>query len=107
MAEWQDNELAGLDIAYVIGGHSDVDGNSIEADEIVNWPAQHGFDYSALVLDNGRVIADNYIDANPGPTFTEAVVIVLDAEMRIVQIRGTYDQDDDSTLQLLLQLAQP
>ncbi len=106
MAEWQDNELAGADINYVIGAHADVNGNSIEPEEIVLWPAQHGFDYTALVLDHNRVIADAYIDANPGPQFTQAVVIVLDAEMRIVEIRGTYDEDDQGTLDLLLQLSQ-
>ena len=105
MAEWQQNELAGVeDIAYIVGSHADVNRGSVEGNEILQWPEQHGFYADALVLDNGRNIIDMYIDANPGPTYTEAVTVVIDKQMRIRKVGGTYEEADESNLELMLQL---
>ena len=89
---------------YIVGSHADVNRNSVEGSEILMWPEQHGFYADALVLDNGRNIIDMYIDANPGPTYTEAVTVVFDKEMRIRKVGGTYEAADDSNLELMLQL---
>jgi hypothetical protein len=45
---------------------------------------------------------DAYIDANTGTQFTQAVVMVLDAEMSIAEIRGTSDEDDQGILEQLV-----
>lgn len=105
MAEWQNDELAGEQgVAYLIASHADVNRDTVEANEIELWPQQHGFSYDALLLDNGRNIIDRYVDANPGQTYTEAVTVIIDKEMRIRHVGGTYDEADNSNLELIEEL---
>ena len=105
MGEWQDGELASEeDVAFLIAAHADVNRDSVEAEEIEAWPVQHGFDYDALLLDNGRIIMDRYIDANPGQTYTQAVTVIIDKNMRIRHVGGTYDEANDENLDLILEL---
>jgi len=105
LAEWQNEELAGeTGIAYLIGSHADVNRQTVEANEIEMWPVQHGFSYDALLLDNGRNIIDRYVAANPGQTYTEAVTVIIDKQMRIRHVGGTYDPANDDNLDLLLEL---
>ena len=85
----------------IINGNAD----SVEAEEILQWQQVRGFEADLLVLDNGRVVMDQYIDANPGQNFTQSVSVIFDQEMRIRDLDGTYVEDDDSDLQLLIDLA--
>lgn len=106
MAEWQDAELAGFDdIAYVVAMHADTDNGPADPEDLELWQTYHGFEADALLMDNGRNVIDGYIDANPGPTYTEAVTVIIDKEMRIRHVGGTYDKDDQSNLELLIELA--
>ena len=104
MAQWQNNELAGLDIHYIVTSHADYNGGSIEANEILAWPNEHGFTYDSLLLDNGQVIMNQYTSANPGPNYTQAVTVIIGKDMRIRKVGGTYDTNHNENLQLLLQL---
>lgn len=105
MAEWQDNELAGIDdIAYLIASHADVNGESVEPAELLAWQQEHGFEADALLTDDGRVLMDTYMDANPGPEYTQAVTVIIDQEMNIHKVGGTYDTDHQENLALLLEL---
>ena len=105
MAEWQNAELAGeTDVSYLIASHADVNRDTVEGSEIEAWPVQHGFSYDALLLDNGRNIIDRYVDANPGPNYTEAVTVIIDKQMRIRHVGGTYEEANDDNLELILEL---
>ena len=105
MAEWQDNELAGIeDMAYVVASHADVYKGSVEAEEIELWPLQHGFFYDHLLIDDGRKVMDAYFDANPGPKYTQAVTVIIDKNMVIRKVGSTYDTEHDENLTLLLEL---
>ena len=105
MAEWQNNELAGInDIAYVVAAHADFDKGTVEPEDIELWPLQHGFSYDHLLIDEGREVMDAYFDANPGPKYTQAVTVIIDKNMVIRKVGSTYDTDHDANLDLLLEL---
>ena len=91
-------------MAYIVAAHADVDGGTVEADEIEKWPLQHGFDYDALLIDNGRTVMDRYVEANPGQTYSQVVTVIIDKNMRIRRVGGTYDEADDGDLELIQQL---
>jgi hypothetical protein len=108
LAEWQQNELAGIDdIAYLIASHADIDGNSVEPAEIEAWQLEHGFEADALLIDQGQALMNTYTAANPGPNYTQAVTVIIDRDMVIHKVGGTYDTDHEANLQLLLDLVGP
>jgi hypothetical protein len=106
LAEWQNNELAGItDIVYIVASHADVNGDSVEPSEMAAWETELGFTADELVIDDNRDLMDTYMDANPGPQYTQAVTVIVDKNMEIQKVGGTYDTDHDENLQLLLDLA--
>jgi len=105
LAEWQDNELAGIDnIAYAIAAHADVDGNSVEPEEMLAWALEHGFSADHLLIDENREVMDAYFEANPGPKYTQAVTVIIDKNMVIRKVGSTYDTEHEANLELLLEL---
>ena len=106
MAAWQQSELSGLDnIAYVVAMHEDYNGGPPDKADFEAWVNEHGFRADALLIDADRAVIDAFMLANPGPKYTEAVTVVLDQQMRIRRVGGTYDTEHDKNLELLLQLA--
>ncbi len=105
MAQWQEEELVGATgISYLVGSHEDATGNEPDGAELRGWQEQLGFEADALLLDRDRRILDAYIDANPGPRYTEAVTVILDRRGVIRRVGSTYDTDHDGNLELLLEL---
>ena len=106
MAEWQNDELSGLDnIVYIIAIQEDARGDEPDGDDLLRWQEEHGFRADALVLDGDRRLMDAYIRDNPGPTYSQAITVIFDTEMRIRRVGGTYDTNHDQNLALLLELA--
>jgi hypothetical protein len=116
LAEWQKNELAGLpQIAYVVAMTEDGNKKYPEPNDAIAWKNELGFASDALLLDPDvtpegmkipAAVMSQYVAANPGPKYTEAITVILDKEMRIRKVGGTYeDTTNDSNLELLLQLA--
>ena len=106
MAGWQNNELSGYDnISYIIASHADIDGQSVEPNELLAWQGEHGFEADHLLIDQNRSLMDTYMQANPGPNYTQAVTVIIDKNMQIRKVGGTYDTDHNANLQLLIDLA--
>ena len=81
MGEWQRNELAGeTDIVYVIAMHENLENQVPTADNFDRWQSELNFEADARLLDPARSIIDQYIDANPGPLYTQAVTVILDRQ---------------------------
>jgi hypothetical protein len=107
LAEWQNQQLAGLDdIAYLVAMNEDVDGDEPDGDDLSRWRQHHGFEADALLLDPDWLVMDSYAEANAGQTYTQAITVIIDKQMRIRHVGGTYASDHDANLAMLLQLAQ-
>ena len=105
MAEWQNNELAGqTGIAYVVSMHENLERQDPVPENLDRWKSEIGFNAHAAVLDYGRAVIDAYIEANPGPRYTEAVTVIIDKNMRIRRVGGTYDLDHEVNLALMQEL---
>ena len=106
MGEWQNAELSGqTEIAYVIGMWQNLDGGEPLPSNLQRWSDELGFFADGLVLDYGQGVMNEYADANPGPSYTNAVTVVIDKQGVIRAVKGTYDSTEDETLELLRQLA--
>ncbi len=106
MGEWQRNELSGhSDIVYLIGMWQNIDGGEPVASDLGRWEDDLDFTTTEMVLDYGQGVMNLYADANPGPTYTNAVTVVIDQQGVIRTVKGTYDTDDEGTLALLQELS--
>lgn len=105
MGEWQRGELEGLDIAYVAGLWQNKDGNEPVGSDLERWQAELNFTADVGVLDYAQQVFQHYANANPGPSYTNAVTVIIDRRGVIRDVKGTYDTDEAGTLALLQQLA--
>ena len=105
MGEWQRNELAGeTDLAYVIVMHANLESQPPTPSNLDRWQSELNFTADAMLLDPGRSVIDEYINANPGPLYTQAVTVILDRDMVIRKVGSTYDTDHSVNLALLQEI---
>jgi hypothetical protein len=105
LGDWQRNELAGAsDLAVLVAMHENKDKQPPVPANLDRWQAELDFSADAMLLDYGRVVIDAYMDANPGPRYTQAITVFIDKHMRIRYVGGTYEVDLDANLQLLQEL---
>lgn len=106
MGEWQQGELAGNDdIVYLIGLWQNLEGGEPVGSNLDRWQDEVGFTGTAMMLDYGKVVFDLYAQANPGPTYSNAVTVIIDKEGVIADVKGTYETDEAGTLALLTELS--
>ncbi len=115
MASWLKNEWAGEEnIRLLYVAKSDDSGigteNSVEPDELKMFRAKFGLatDSRAIWLDGDResggyAVWDKFVAANPF-NYTAGIPMVIDKEMRIRDISGTYEwsQYPKSTIEACL-----
>lgn len=105
MGEWQNNELSNYDdIVYLIGMWQNKEGGEPVSSNLDRWEDELDFTASGMVLDYGQGVMDLYADANPGPSYTNAVTVIIDRQGVIHAVKGTYDEDHAATLSLLQEL---
>jgi len=100
--------LAGeTDIVYVISMHENAERQVPTPANLERWQDELNFAGDIMLLDYEREVIDGYIDANPGPRYTQAVTVFIDRHMRIRKVGATYensDEDHAANLALLQQL---
>ncbi|MEM6991381.1 MAG: hypothetical protein AAF721_12810 [Myxococcota bacterium] len=106
MGEWQNGELAGnKDIVYLIGMWQNLEGGEPVGSNLQRWQDEVGFTGTAMLLDYGMSLMNEYADANPGPQYTNSLTVMIDKTGVIRDVNGTYEEEEAATLALLQQLA--
>ncbi len=102
MGSWQRDQLADeTDIAYLISMHENKWFDTPRPRDMAEWADALSFEADAFLLDPGRDIIDAYVGANPDRRFTEAVTVVIDRNLRIRFVGGTYDTGHERNLTLI------
>ncbi len=105
MGAWQKNELKDAeDIVYLIAMHADKQKNPPSSFALDRWQEELDFFGDEMLLDYGRKVMDAYMDANPGPKYTQAVTVILDRNLKIRRVGSTYDTNHQVNLDKILEL---
>ncbi len=105
MGGWQKNQLKDAeDLVYLIAMHADKQKGPPSSFALDRWQQELDFYGDAMLLDFGREVMDAYMDANPGPKYTQAVTVIIDRDLTIRRVGGTYDTKHKVNLDLLLEL---
>lgn len=105
MGEWQKNELAGEeDIVYLVAMHANTQKQTPTSTDLAIWQMELDFFGDEMLLDYDRVVMDSYMDANPGPKYTQAVTVIIDRDLRIRYVGGTYETEHEVNLEMVLEI---
>ena len=105
MGDWQKNELAGEeDIVYLVAMHANSQKETPSSTDLLHWQDELDFYGDEMLLDYNRVVMDTYMDANPGPKYTQAVTVIIARDMTIRYVGGTYETDHSANLDLVLDI---
>ena len=83
--------------------HANMQKQTPTATDLGTWQTELDFYGDEMLLDYGRVVMDSYMDANPGPKYTQAVTVIIDRDLRIRYVGGTYETDHEANLEFLLE----
>ena len=84
--------------------HADQDKGPPTALALDRWQEELDFYGTAMMLDFDREVLDDYIDANPGPKYTQAITLIIDKHMRIRRVGSTYENDHQLNLDTIYAL---
>ena len=64
--------------------HANMQKQTPTATDLGTWQTELDFYGDEMLLDYGRVVMDSYMDANPGPKYTQAVTVIIDRDLTVV-----------------------